>query len=71
MAQTKLAILIVLSNGIDVPLLADKETEIVAAADPFDTDRVTEGHKNRVTHFLALHGKRPSKGFSSLSRNKI
>ena len=70
-AQSELPILIVFPHGIHVPLLTDKEAEVVAAADPLDADRVTEGHEYGVAHFLALHGERPRKGFAGFSRNQI
>ena len=70
-AQSELPILIVLPHSIHVPLLTDKEAEVVATADSLDAYRVTEGHEHGVAHFLALHGERPGKGFTGFCRNKV
>ena len=73
MAQTKLAILVILSDRVHVSLRANEESEVVTTADPLDLDTLTEGHLHRVADFLATHGEWPSKGLACLagSQSKI
>ena len=63
-AEAKLSVLVVLAKGVDEALVADEEAEVVAAGHPLDLDRVTEGHLDRIAHFLACHREGPGKGIT-------
>lgn len=63
-AETKLAILVVLADCVHMALLANKETEVVAAGDASDANLVAEGHQDWVAYFLSLHRERPGECFT-------
>ena len=67
MAQTKLAILVILANRVHVSLRANEESEVVTAAHSLDLDALTEGHLYRVANLLPAHGEWPSKGLTCLA----
>lgn len=69
-SQTELTILVVLAYCVDVSLLADEEAKVVAAADPADLDRITEGHLDWVADFLPAHGEWPSERLASLTASQ-
>ena len=69
-AQTKLAILVILSDRVHVSLRANEEAEVVTAADSLDLDALTERHLHRVADLLSAHGEWPSKGLACLASSQ-
>ena len=67
MAQTKLAILVILANRVHVSLRANEEAEVVTAADSLDLNTLTEWHLHRVANLLPAHGEWPGKGLACLA----
>ena len=59
MAQAELAILVVLTNSVNMPLTANKEAKVVATRYSFYLNCFAEWHLDRVAHFLTMHGERP------------
>ena len=69
-AKSKLSILIVFSDSVDMTLRADKEAEVVAARNSLYLNLATKWHLHRVAQLLTSHSKRPGKGLTILTSCK-
>lgn len=66
-AQTQLAITVILTNSIDQTLSTDEEAEVVAATDPVDHNFLVEWHLHRNTVLLTGFDEWPSEGETIIS----